>query len=141
MKRSNGILIVAAFAIQAAAAAPECMQPTQIPSLQVGKSEVCWAEIHGAKGYDAVVGLSLSSFATDGATLFAAQRSCLDAPRTANCVSVPFDPPPGDGFWIVVRAYRGNGNGNGHGGGTFETGCATERPGRDLELAGTSSCP
>lgn len=133
MNRAIGILTL--LAATAAHAAPACMHPSQVPALQVDKQQICWTEIPGASDYDAVVGLSLADLGTRAPTLAGTSLSCLGATRRAPCVAVPFDPPPGDGFWFVVRANRGKGVG------TYETGCATERPGRDEELTASVSCP
>lgn len=125
--------LVAAVAIPASAVA--CMHPSLVPAIQVGKTEVCWSRIPGARDYDVVLGLSLAELGSAAPTLAEAAFSCLGAARPETCVAVPFDPPPGDGFYFTVRANRG------HAAGTYATGCPSELPDRDEALAASATCP
>ena len=122
-------------AITPAAAVPACMHPTRVPTIQVDKYQVCWTAVRGASGYDAVLGASLAALGSTEATLAEANVSCLGTPRATTCVNVAFTPPVGDGFYFVVRANHGNAKGS------YGTGCASERAGRDAELVVVESCP
>lgn len=127
--------LLAALATPAAAAAIDCMHPSHVPVIQVAKSEVCWSPIPGAKDYDIVLGLSLAELGSAAPTLAEAAFSCLGAGQPDTCVAVPFDPPPGDGFYFAVRANRGQSAG------TYATGCPAEIPDRDEDLAAAAACP
>lgn len=130
-----GAALAAAAALASPAAAIECMHPSLVPAIQVEKSEVCWSRIPGARDYDIVLGLSLVDLGSAAPTLAEAAFSCLGATRPETCVAVPFDPPPGDGFYFTVRANRG------HAAGTYATGCPAEIPGRDEALESAATCP
>jgi hypothetical protein len=136
-KRTTWLLAVAATcaAVFSPADAASCMNPSQVPSLQVDKHQVCWSAVRGASAYDAVLGLSLAELGSTAPTLLEANVSCLGARRASTCVAVPFDPPVGDGYFFVVRANRGNAKG------TYETGCPTELPERDAALFAVATCP
>jgi hypothetical protein len=131
----NWIPATLALALATPAAAVECMHPSHVPTVAVDKNEVCWSAVPGARGYDVALGLSLVELGSEALSLAEATLSCLGAGRTDTCVAVPFDPPPGEGFYFTVRANRGNSAG------TYETGCPAEAPGRDEAFAAALTCP
>lgn len=131
----NWIPAALVAALVSPAAAVECMQPSHVPSVAVDRHEVCWSAVPGARDYDIALGLSLAELGSGAPSLAEATFSCLGAARTDTCVTVPFDPPPGDGFYFTVRANRGNSAG------TYETACPAEAPGRDDAFAAALTCP
>lgn len=133
--KTFAVLAMVGASIPSPAVAVSCMNPSLVPAVTVSKHEVCWSAVPGASGYDVVLGLSLGDLGSTAATLVEASMACLGSAEPTTCVSVPFEPPAGDGFFFTVRANRGSYAG------THETGCPAEAPGRDDALAIAASCP
>lgn len=133
--RTFAALALIGASIPSPAVAVSCMNPSLVPAVSVSKTEVCWSEVPGASGYDVVLGLSLGDLGFAAPTLADATLACLGTAEPFTCVSVPYDPPAGDGFFFTVRPNRGNSAGS------YETGCPAESPGRDDALGIAVSCP
>jgi hypothetical protein len=117
------------------AGAATCMNPAQVPSLQVSRDELCWSPVTGTSRYTAVAGLSLARLRAASPGLAQVDYACLVTAEPVTCTPVPFDPPAGDGFFFLVRTVRGGFNGS------YSTRCPTESGDRDGAMDAAVLCP
>jgi len=105
-----------------------------VPEITVEPGQVSWeGAMPSAVSYDVVVG-SLSGLR--GGDVGAAVEACLADGTTSSAVSFTTDPPPGTGYWFLVRES------DGAGAGSYDTGDVAQTGPRDAAIAASAAaCP
>jgi hypothetical protein len=116
---------------------PPPVPPVDPPSIRAGKvspvmMEMFWAPVPDATGYDVVFG-ELNTLLNDPLRFQAATLGCIgENIDTTGLVFEGTPPPPGDGFWFLVRGVNCGGVG------TYNTLLPSQPDDRDVAI-GTST--
>lgn len=98
-------------------------------------TELSWAEVMGATGYDVVKG-TVSMLLSSGGDFTAAATSCMASNQAGTTVNDGDTPGSADGFWYVVRGKNCGGSGS------YDSGSRTQHGSRDSEIAASEgACP
>jgi hypothetical protein len=102
---------------------------------QPGGELVSWTAITGADTYDLVRG-SLSLLSGSGGDFTISTQACLVNDQAGVSFVDPAVPPPGSGYWYLVRGVSCGGAG------TYDSGAGSQVGSRDAEInASANSCP
>jgi Putative collagen-binding domain of a collagenase len=116
-----------------------CGAPTGAPALRVerlagAEARLAWLPVFGALAFDAVRG-DLATLRSSGGDFGLATDDCLVAADPTTVLDDPETPPPGGGFWYLVRPRSCSA-------GTYDSGYPGQVETRDPEIEGSSqSCP
>jgi hypothetical protein len=114
----------------ATAAAP----PASVTGLTIGKPAISWGSAALATSYDVVRG-SLDTLRSSAGNFTAATTGCVEDQSLDASSSDSSSPPPGSGFWYLVRAADCANRA-----GTYDDG--TQRASRDAAIAAAAlTCP
>ena len=101
--------------------APPCpAAPIAVPVLSVDRQGLSWSAAPDTDSYDVVRG-DLAAFWISG-DFQETLQACMASRTTATSLPFPDDPPPGGGFWILVRGHNCGGPGTWDDHGAGETG-------------------
>jgi hypothetical protein len=109
--------------------------PGEISLLAVTRSMHSWNGRADATGYDVVRG-GLLTLASSSGDFAVSVDACVANDLAATSLPDTVDPPPGDGYWFLVRAV------NCVGVGSYDSGSASQAGSRDAEIqTAPSNCP
>jgi hypothetical protein len=109
--------------------------PTASPNISVNKGSgaiaiLSWPAVPGATAYDIVTG-DLTQLRTAHTFQFLSSGACVGDDETGPTFSANVPVNPGSGIWWVMRPLNCDGDGS------YGSGAAKERPGRDAEINST----
>jgi hypothetical protein len=115
------------------------LPPTGRPNVFVGKvgtvTDLSWAPIAGATGYDMVKG-NLGPLRNSGGNFAANTKACVANDLPATTVQDTEVPPPTGGLWFILRAVNCGGDG------TYDEEPGGQQGSRDAEIdASPNACP
>jgi hypothetical protein len=114
--------------------------PGPVPGLTLAKAApefvLSWAAPQGASWFDVVEG-TLSRLRASRGNFALATDACVANRLSSTSIAAPGSvPPPGDGFWFLVRAANCRGRA------TYDDGTPSQKPGRDAGIAASQhACP
>jgi hypothetical protein len=111
---------------------PPPAPPSGVPVLSLEETgttlSLSWTATMGATGADVVRG-SLSTLRSTLGDYSAATTQCTSNNNTSASLTLSDTPPPGEGFWFLVRGANCGGNGS------YDSGGAGQVGSRDAEIA------
>ena len=93
---------------------PQPAPPSDTPDLRLDPAGtdtlLYWSSVAGGTGNDVIYG-DLTTLRAGAAPFVASTMGCLAGKRTVDSLKVTNVPPPGDGYWFLVRSANCGGNG------------------------------
>jgi hypothetical protein len=97
----------------------------RVRGMDVDRSSLTWEAAPAVSGHDIVRG-SLKALGSPGGTLTSSVRECLARDVAADWLTYAPDPPPGEGYWFLLRDVEGSLEGSYDSGEAAQIGSADE---------------